>query len=759
MKKITLLFAILLASLSYGQVVINEIDADQTSTDVMEFVELFSATPNQSLDGLVLVLFNGSDDASYNAVDLSGFTTDANGYFIVGGDEITGAEIMIGASNTIQNGADAVAIYTGNIADFPNDTPVTTTNLIDAVVYGTSDGDDTGLLGGLGETVQYDENANGLKDTESLQLNDGVFCASAPTLRAENVCEEAMVTEVSNIAELRAGTEGTIYNLTSEAILTFQQDFRNQKYIEDATGAILIDDTSGTLATAYTIGDGITGITGTLGSFQGTLQFVPTEDAGAASSTGNAIVAQEVTANMLNANPVDYESEYVLLTDTTIDNTNSTTWDNGQSYNLTTATGSYVFRAAFFDVDYIGTTVPATANISGIITRNDGMSFITARDASDIEATSAGCPLVVGEITVTCDSETTSQDGTTVMIPFSGGGNATYTIVSDVGAVSGDDPSTVAEGTIVITSVSESSNFVVFIDSALCDLEFEIDTPVCEPTPEFETIAELRAGTEGTEYILTGEAILTFQQTFRGQKFIEDNTAAILIDDNDGIITTTYAIGDGITGITGTLSSFGGMLQFVPSIDPGAATSTGNTIEAQEVTVTELSANPNDYESEFVKLIEVAIDNSTNTNWVNGTEYGVTTPEGAYVFRTSFFDVDYIGEVVPVTDQNISGIITERNDGDYFITARSLEDFEEFLSIGDIHGDVVSVFPNPASTTIVINTGNAGDKNVTIYSITGQEVMNITTVSSVDVSTLNSGIYLVKVVEADRTMTTKLIIK
>lgn len=92
MKKNTLFFAILLASLSYSQVGINEIDVDQTGTDVMEFAELFSANQNLSLDGLVLVLFNGSDDASYNAVDLSGFTTDANGYFIVGGDEITDAE-------------------------------------------------------------------------------------------------------------------------------------------------------------------------------------------------------------------------------------------------------------------------------------------------------------------------------------------------------------------------------------------------------------------------------------------------------------------------------------------------------------------------------------------------------------------------------------------------------------------------------------------------------------------------------------------
>jgi len=60
------------------------------------------------------------------------------------------------------------------------------------------------------------------------------------------------------------------------------------------------------------------------------------------------------------------------------------------------------------------------------------------------------------------------------------------------------------------------------------------------------TIAELRAGSPGIVYILTGEAILTYQQDWRNQKFIQDQTAAILIDDLGVVITSDFEIGDGI---------------------------------------------------------------------------------------------------------------------------------------------------------------------------------------------------------------------
>ncbi|MEM8489007.1 MAG: lamin tail domain-containing protein, partial [Bacteroidota bacterium] len=155
-------------------VVINELDADQDGTDTAEFVELFDGGEgNTDLTGLVLVLFNGSDDASYESFDLDGFSTDADGYFVLcnEADNVPNCDFDVNdPDNLIQNGADAAALYGGDAADFPNDTPVTTDNLIDALVYGTDDSDDAGLLVLLnaGE-AQVDEDANGNKDFESSQ--------------------------------------------------------------------------------------------------------------------------------------------------------------------------------------------------------------------------------------------------------------------------------------------------------------------------------------------------------------------------------------------------------------------------------------------------------------------------------------------------------------------------------------------------------------------------------------------------------------
>jgi hypothetical protein len=211
MKKIYLLcLTLIITSLSFGQV-INEVDADQTGSDAAEFIEILW-TPNTALDGLVVVLFNGSDDQSYIAFDLDTYSTDANGFFILANTGIAVAgDFDMGAGNAVQNGADAIALYTGNEADFPNDTPITTTGLIDVIVYGTSDGDDAELLTGFSETVQYDENANAAKDTESLQLNTAgtAYETKAPTFRASNdsaVCDLSL-TSTSAICD--AFTTGT----------------------------------------------------------------------------------------------------------------------------------------------------------------------------------------------------------------------------------------------------------------------------------------------------------------------------------------------------------------------------------------------------------------------------------------------------------------------------------------------------------------------------------------------------------------------
>lgn len=179
-------------------IIINELDADQVSTDTSEFIELFDGgvglTP---LDGLVVVFYNGSNDLSYRAEDLDGYSTDANGYFVLGNALVPGVDKVF-PNDSLQNGQDAVALYVGSASDFPANTPVTTANLVDAIVYDTSDADDPGLLVLLNVgQPQVDENGGGSGTTHSNQRcpngtggprNTFTYLQDAPTADGPNDC-------------------------------------------------------------------------------------------------------------------------------------------------------------------------------------------------------------------------------------------------------------------------------------------------------------------------------------------------------------------------------------------------------------------------------------------------------------------------------------------------------------------------------------------------------------------------------------------
>ncbi|MCF8366888.1 MAG: choice-of-anchor J domain-containing protein [Bacteroidales bacterium] len=192
---------------------------------------------------------------------------------------------------------------------------------------------------------------------------------------------------------------------------------------------------------------------------------------------------------------------------------------------------------------------------------------------------------------------------------------------------------------------------------------------------EVVNLTDLRDSfTGGTEiFVVTGEVVLTFQQDFRGQKYLQDQNAAILVDDDAGIITTQYAIGDGITGITGSLIEYGNMLQFVPAVDPGTPTSSGNLVAPVEITISEMLAGFEDYEARLVKIVNVSFADQ-GSMFANGTVYQISDDSKAEgSFRSTFYDVDYIGTMIPAGAGEIVGLLNSRTDGNY-ISSRSLAD-------------------------------------------------------------------------------------
>ncbi|MCS6805693.1 MAG: hypothetical protein RMM98_07340 [Acidobacteriota bacterium] len=166
------------------RVLISEVDAHQGDYDAMEFIELYDGGfGNTSLNGMVLVLYDGQTDTVYAAYDLDGRTTNSNGFFIVGNAAVSGVDLVI-PDNTIHDGPAAVALYQGSASQFPPGTPLTTKNLIDAMVYSMNDQADAGLLKLINPNQPWvNENANGRMLAESSQRCNCAPCRERDTDR------------------------------------------------------------------------------------------------------------------------------------------------------------------------------------------------------------------------------------------------------------------------------------------------------------------------------------------------------------------------------------------------------------------------------------------------------------------------------------------------------------------------------------------------------------------------------------------------
>jgi len=214
--------------------IINELDADQVLTDSAEFIELYDGgVGNTALDGKVVVFYNGSNDTSYAAFDLDGYSTDAQGYFVLCGNVANVANCDLDVSpdtDLIQNGQDAAALYEGDAADFPNGTVVTTVDLVDAIVYDTSDADDPGLLVLLNAgQPQVNENGGGSGTTHSNQRcpngsggarNTDTYIQDDPTPGTENCVVSDFAPEVTSTFPADGATD---FPNNGNIVITFNE--------------------------------------------------------------------------------------------------------------------------------------------------------------------------------------------------------------------------------------------------------------------------------------------------------------------------------------------------------------------------------------------------------------------------------------------------------------------------------------------------------------------------------------------------------
>lgn len=231
-KKAIFILIFFLVNFSFSQIVINELDCDTSfegdNIDKHEFLELLSETPNFPLDGFVVVFFNGSNtggNTSYFAIDLDGYVTDINGLFLIGNNAVSPLPQYIISDNTIQNGADAVAVYQANDFDFPDGTLATITNLVDVLMYDTSDADDTDMINIFNQDPRFSSlqqiNEGSANNNNSIQrFDDGLgntnsvtYFSTTPTPRQLNDGSGIMLNGITITITQKQYNEGDFFDI------------------------------------------------------------------------------------------------------------------------------------------------------------------------------------------------------------------------------------------------------------------------------------------------------------------------------------------------------------------------------------------------------------------------------------------------------------------------------------------------------------------------------------------------------------------
>ena len=320
---------------------------------------------------------------------------------------------------------------------------------------------------------------------------------------------------------------------------------------------------------------------------------------------------------------------------------------------------------------------------------------------------------------------------------------------------------------IILNNLSSGNHEVVLqlVDNNGIELNPEVITSVnfsSNQISDKSSIEELRNSSLNKYYTLTEEVILSFQQEYKGQKYIQDATGAILINDVDGILTQEYSRYDGITGISGELQEENGSKLFVPIIDAGEASSTGNSISMTVLSINDYMSNPSAYESQVIAFENVHFVDADGTElFATGQNYNVSDGNDIVPMRSNFYDADYIGSIIPIgTQVAIAGIASHYNGyGQFF--GRDMADLDgTSLSVKDHQKPGISIYPNPATDRFYVEVNNSA--LVEVYSILGEPIIR-TQISdkntAIPLQDLNSGVYMVQITHEGKTTAKKLIKK
>ncbi|PID67974.1 MAG: hypothetical protein CR968_03985 [Flavobacteriia bacterium] len=394
--------------------------------------------------------------------------------------------------------------------------------------------------------------------------------------------------------------------------------------------------------------------------------------------------------------------------------------------DLSAVTGTEIFIGIQYMDDGVGDGYSGWSLSNVALESFNTCPVLGVRPVSDCNT----CDLSLGDSTAACD---TDADTYTASIPFEGGGDETYTITADSGTVGGDDPSSVASGTITVTGVAQGTDLVVNITGGNCEITENITSPICVTCPGEGSIIL-------TEIMQNPAAVGDND----GEWFEVYNTTSASIDLYGWVIMDDESADEKFTVESSVVVPAGGYAVFGSNGDTSAnggvtvdyvysGITLGNGSDGIKLTCSDTVIdivvwdNGATFPDPSGASMELANDKLTATDNDNGANWGTAT------------------DVYGAGDMGTPGAVNT-----FTLVTSGIENIE-------IEG--FNIYPNPVDHILYINTKANAEKHVSIFDVLGKQVVSQNVIGQSMMINLPAGTYIIMVEENGKTATQKLMIK
>ena len=348
------------------------------------------------------------------------------------------------------------------------------------------------------------------------------------------------------------------------------------------------------------------------------------------------------------------------------------------------------------------------------------------------------CEVSLGSPDTTCDAVTSDVDTYAITLAYSGAGASTFVVSATSGTVGGDDPSTVADGTITVSGIQEGVDVTITVDDTgtggLCALSRTVSSPICAPT---------------------GTVDLALQGIIDFGLASSDGKAIHLVATADIADLSVYGIGVANNG--------GGTDGQEYTFDSLSITAGENILVARNATA--MTAYISQEGMDLFDHVLIA----TSSISQNGDDAIELFKNGTVVETFGEINVDGTGQSWEYLDSwayKVDGAWTYGGVSCTVGTATIYEStcvypFVSSLSIADLAAGGIAIYPNPVNNGFVtIKSQLSGELNVDLYDIMGRNIQSTQMgTGTLDVRSVKAGIYLLKVSNDEVAHTAKLIIK